>query len=94
MEHEGGQAVLIAMLAIYFLPFIIASSRNHHNRTAIGVLNLLLGWSVIAWIVALIWACTAVRPDLQRQRMQPRDWVPGQKSPPCRKLEFDEEVSS
>jgi branched-subunit amino acid transport protein AzlD len=51
--------IAIVGLAFYFLPFIIAVFRGHHNSAAIFVLNLLLGWSFIAWIVALVWAFTA-----------------------------------
>jgi len=44
--------ILVAML--YFLPTILGW--NKRNVVAIFILNLLLGWSVIGWIVALIWA--------------------------------------
>ncbi|MBD0257063.1 MAG: superinfection immunity protein [Cytophagales bacterium] len=44
--------VLGAML--YFLPTILGW--NKRNVVAIFLLNLLLGWSLIGWIVALIWA--------------------------------------
>jgi hypothetical protein len=47
---------LLAWLAIYLLPTIIAASRHHPNRTAIILVNVLLGWTAIAWVVALIWA--------------------------------------
>jgi len=42
-------------LLLYFLPSII----GHQKRSCIGifVLNLLLGWTVIGWIAALMWAC-------------------------------------
>jgi hypothetical protein len=40
----------------YFLPALVASHRKNPNATAIFVLNLLLGWSVIGWVVALVWA--------------------------------------
>ncbi len=53
----------ILALALYFLPGIIGSARTHHNRLAIWVLNLFLGWTAIGWIVALVWAFTAVRPQ-------------------------------
>jgi Superinfection immunity protein len=43
-------------LALYFLPSIIALARNKRDITAIFLLNLFLGWSVIGWIVALVWA--------------------------------------
>lgn len=53
-------ATMVA-LALYFLPATIAYQRAHHQRLAIFFVNLLLGWSVLAWIAALIWACTATR---------------------------------
>jgi hypothetical protein len=49
------------ILALYLLPAILAAIRRHHQRNAIFVLNLLLGWTVIGWIGALIWAATATR---------------------------------
>jgi len=48
--------LLIGMIAMYFLPWLVARSRQHHNRTAIGVMNLLLGWTFLGWIAALVWA--------------------------------------
>jgi hypothetical protein len=41
---------------MYFLPSIIALARGKRDLTAIILLNLFLGWSVIGWIVALVWA--------------------------------------
>jgi hypothetical protein len=41
---------------MYFLPSIIALLRGKRDTLAIFLLNLFLGWSVIGWIVALIWA--------------------------------------
>jgi len=51
---------------LYFIPAIVAHDRRHHNRYAIYALNLLLGWTVIDWIAALVWALTAVRLDTAR----------------------------
>lgn len=41
---------------MYFLPTIIAFARSKRDTGAILLLNFFLGWSVIGWIVALIWA--------------------------------------
>jgi hypothetical protein len=41
---------------MYFLPSIIALARSKRDTLAIFLLNLFLGWSVIGWFVALIWA--------------------------------------
>jgi hypothetical protein len=40
----------------YFLPTIIAMARSKRDSMSIFLLNLLLGWSVIGWVVALVWA--------------------------------------
>jgi hypothetical protein len=55
-----GCILLIFLLAVYFLPSIIG--RNKRNATAICMLNLLLGWTVIGWVVALVWALTYEEP--------------------------------
>lgn len=46
----------------YMLPWAIAVTRGRSNMAAIGVLNLLLGWSLVGWIVALVMACQAHAP--------------------------------
>ena len=53
-----GFACLAVVIAIYFLPALVASKRGHRQATAIGVLNLFLGWTFIGWVVALVWANT------------------------------------
>src|ERR1700680_252039 len=49
------------LLALYFLPAIVASARGHHNSGSIFVLNLFLGWTLIGWVIALAMACSQVR---------------------------------
>ncbi len=46
----------IIVLLLTFLPSFIAYSRNHPNRLAILILNFLLGWTGVGWIILLIWA--------------------------------------
>jgi hypothetical protein len=43
-------------LLVYFIPTFVASARNQENRFSIFALNLVLGWTVIGWIGALVWA--------------------------------------
>lgn len=50
--------VLVTAL-VYFLPTVIALARGHHNGFAIFLTNLLLGWTLIGWVIALIWSVTA-----------------------------------
>ncbi len=50
---------VLAALALYMLPAIIAFNRRHRNRIAIVVLNILLGWTFLGWVAALVWSFTA-----------------------------------
>lgn len=55
--------VLIALiLAIYATPGFIAYRRRHPSRHAIIAVNVLFGWSVIGWAVALVWALKRQQP--------------------------------
>lgn len=49
---------LACMFAAYFAPALIARFRHRPNGGAIFAFNLLLGWTVIGWVVALVWALT------------------------------------
>ena len=51
---------LIIFVPLYFLPTIVAAKRNHQSSGGIFALNLLLGWTMIGWIIALVWSCSAV----------------------------------
>jgi hypothetical protein len=53
---------LILLVALYFLPTIIANQRHLDSRAGIILLNLFLGWTFVGWIVALIWAIAAAPP--------------------------------
>jgi uncharacterized membrane protein len=52
--YTAGWMVLVVL--VYFVPSMIAVTRQHRNRKALFILNLLLGWTVLAWIGALVWA--------------------------------------
>lgn len=45
--------VLVLVLVAYFLPSVVAHSRKAPDINTVVVLNLLLGWTVIGWCVAL-----------------------------------------
>ena len=56
MPGDSEWILIIISFFLYFLPSIIANARKNSNSTAITLLNLFLGWTVIGWIAALIWA--------------------------------------
>lgn len=48
-------AWIVAVLSAgYMLPWAIAATRGKANTGTIFWINLLLGWSVIGWVVALV----------------------------------------
>lgn len=65
MLHSGGVVmewalfilcVLLVLTAFYFMPSIIAYDRRVLNWRAILALNTFLGWTLVGWTLALIWA--------------------------------------
>ncbi len=52
---------LLVALVLYFLPTIVALARGARRTTAVVIVNLLLAWTVIGWIVALVMAFTSSR---------------------------------
>jgi len=48
--------LVVLIFAIYFLPSLIAFLRQHKNSLAIFLLNLFLGWTVLGWVVSLVWS--------------------------------------
>ncbi len=48
---------LLLGLAIYFLPTFLARGKVHFS--GILLLNIFLGWSLVGWVGALIWAVCA-----------------------------------
>jgi hypothetical protein len=61
VQQPVAAAMTLLLLAaiFYFVPFAIAQMRGQRNAAAIFVLNLLLGWTFVGWVVALVWACTS-----------------------------------
>ena len=47
---------LLPFGALHFLPTIVAAIRQSRHTMLIFFLNLLLGWTVIGWVLLLVWA--------------------------------------
>ena len=61
LKAEGAMTFLAICLLFYFAPALVAHSRRHSAATGLFVTNLLLGWTVIGWVVCLIWALSGPR---------------------------------
>lgn len=82
----GGMIIIIWLmlgLAIYMIPSIIALAKRN-KRTKVILFNIFLGWTVVMWIISLVWACKreeipAEQPPYQPyQPQQPQYQVPQQ----------------
>ena len=55
--YEDWTIVLLPVLLLaYFTPVLIAVLRKHRFTTAIGLINFLLGWTIVGWMAAIVWA--------------------------------------
>ena len=79
---EGFLILLVVGLILYFLPTFIAMSRGKANGTGgVFLVNLLLGWSVIGWFVAFIWACSGdTSADKRREEERHRELLAATKN--------------
>lgn len=48
--------LVVGIVVLYFLPSLVAFLRQHKNKLAIFLLNLLLGWTILGWVVSLVWS--------------------------------------
>jgi hypothetical protein len=55
---------LLFLVVLYFLPAIIG--RDKSDAAGIFLLNLFLGWTLIGWVAAFIWAIASDRPHYVR----------------------------
>ncbi|MBY0488495.1 MAG: superinfection immunity protein [Gemmatimonadaceae bacterium] len=57
-----GWIMIVISVALYILPSLLAWKNESPRRTKILLINLLLGWTVIGWIVAMIMTFAYVAP--------------------------------
>jgi hypothetical protein len=53
---DPGVRLVLFLIALYFLPSIIAFARRMKNCWSVFFLNLFLGWTMIGWIASLCWS--------------------------------------
>ena len=61
--------VLCVAVGVYFLPTIFALLTQHHNRLSIFLCDLSLGWTMIGWVSALVWA-SSTRTRLRSPKLR------------------------
>jgi hypothetical protein len=79
-RYQGGGApkgavMLVVLALLYALPTMLAWKRGSRRRWKITAINLLLGWTVIGWIVAMVMTF-AYEPPADGEEPD-REHVPG-----------------
>jgi riboflavin transporter FmnP len=49
-----GWIMVVIGTALYVLPTLLAFKRDSTRKWKVAVINVLLGWTVIGWVVALV----------------------------------------
>jgi len=75
MSDSANTILALLLFAIYMLPSMIAHNEKRDNEKRIFMVNLLLGWTVIGWFIALAWAMSApparVKCPMCAEQIQP-----------------------
>lgn len=72
----------LAGLFFYFIPWIVAGANDHPNQAGIALLNLFLGWTLIGWVVALVWAVSKPNQVTVTAPIAPTEPVPATRECP------------
>ncbi len=51
-----GLLAMLAALGVYLAPSFIARARHHPRALEIVLVDVLLGWTAIGWVTALLWS--------------------------------------
>ncbi len=51
-----------SLVALYLLPIYEAAKRKHPRLVPIALIDIFLGWTVVGWIVAMVWAVRRDEP--------------------------------
>jgi Superinfection immunity protein len=54
--------IVVVLVVAYFIPAVVALLRSHRQKGAIIALNILLGWTFVGWVAALVWSFTNPTP--------------------------------
>src|SRR4051812_36607559 len=75
-------AVVAAVITLYLLPSLVAAVRGAPDLGSIVAVNVLLGWSLIGWVLALALALRD-RPDraVVGASVSPAGWYPDPELP-------------
>jgi hypothetical protein len=66
--RDVGAGIMAALiLCIYMYPAYLSQCRGHPQQNSITTLNFFLGWTILGWIGALIWAWGDFDPSRKKE---------------------------
>ena len=65
-NYEAAASLFFALCLIvggigYIIPCLIAWDRGHQDQRKIWIVTILLGWTGVGWLIALIWSLNGPR---------------------------------
>ena len=66
MGFIGELFFVVVVFGTYFLPSILADRREHSRLVPIFILNFFLGWTLVGWVVALMWVYMEDKKGLRK----------------------------
>lgn len=49
-----GAVMIVVLIGVYFLPTMLAFRRERRRKWRIMAINVLLGWTIIGWVVSML----------------------------------------
>jgi hypothetical protein len=96
-DDATGIVTLVIVAVLYFVPALVAWSRKVPNVGSVVVINLLLGWTIVGWVVALAMAARSVPVTTsspaggKRPQARPEPGAPWPGSAPVRECPYCKE---
>lgn len=81
MEPSGTEALVgvfwfLVLAVLYLIPTLVAAGRKVPNIGSVAVVNILLGWTLIGWVVALAMAARSAAPTATQGAIAPTPVAP------------------
>lgn len=70
MEGFLALVMFLVMVGFYIAPAVVAYLTHRQHFAVIAAITITLGWTVVGWIGALIWACV----DREKPAPAPTPW--------------------
>ena len=72
-SYYNQSPVTVSLIFLFFslinlLPSIVAFVRKHRSKWSIFIINILLGWTIIGWIITLVWSLSYAGENHQTEQ--------------------------